>query len=392
MKCILMNKNTKVMLIEYNTTFNIIENIHEIYDINYAPLVIFNAYKNKNVNLIGQTNDWFKGRGIPSWRKDLEKLLEKLNISSKEELLNKAYALSLSDQYWLKEENSLIEWKDINFFTNDFEYEAYLLASLDSSSDFKSSKNILCSPNNTTDGMLQKGWIIENNKRVLVKGTYTANGEEPFNEWLASRISKRLGFDYCDYVVEWNDKTKLVSKCVDFINEDEEIITAYDIFKSKKKPNDINDYNFYIQILEEHGILNARNNVASMFLVDYLMLNSERHLKNFGVIRDVNTLKWLKTTPIFDSGQSMECDKYTNEINFNNGKGKFFTNVSKDYEDILKVIYKDIDVDINKLDGLCEEYRTLLEKYKDKIDLSNERINKLVNGLNIRINKLKDCI
>ena len=388
MKCILMNKNIKVMLVEYNTTFNIIENIHEIYDINYAPLAIFNAFKNKNVNLIGQTNDWFKGRGIPSWRKDLEKLLGKLGISSKEELLNKAYALSLSDQYWLKEENDFIEWKDINFFTNDFEYEAYLLASLDSSSDFKSSKNILRSPNNTTDGMLQKGWIIEDNKRILVKGTYTANGEEPFNEWLASQISKRLGFDYCDYIVEWNDKTKLISKCANFVNEDEEIITAYDIFKSKKKPNDINDYNFYIQILEEHGVLNARKNVASMFFADYLMLNSDRHLKNFGVIRDVNTLKWLKTTPIFDSGQSMECDKYISEIDFNNGQGKFFTNVSKDYEDILRVIYKDIDIDINKLDGLCEEYRLLLEKYKDKIDLSNERINKLVDGLNIRINKL----
>ena len=81
--------------------------------------------------------------------------MEKLNISSPEELLNKAYALSLSDQYWLKEENSNVEWKDINFFTNDFEYEAYLEASLDSSSSLKmDSEAILRSPNNTTDGKL----------------------------------------------------------------------------------------------------------------------------------------------------------------------------------------------------------------------------------------------
>lgn len=200
MKCILMNKNTAIMLVEYNTTFNGIENIYDIYNIEYAPLSISNANKTLGANLLKQINDWFKGRGIPSWRKDLEKLLEKLNVSSKEELLNKSYALSLSDQYWLKEENSNVKWQDINFFTNDFEYEAYLEASLDSSSSLTTSKDkaILRSPNNTTDGMLQKGWIIENGKRILVKGTYTSSREEPFNEWLASQISKRLGFYYCN--------------------------------------------------------------------------------------------------------------------------------------------------------------------------------------------------
>ena len=395
MKCILMNKNTAIMLVEYNTTFNGIENIYDIYNIEYAPLSISNANKTLGANLLKQINDWFKGRGIPSWRKDLEKLLEKLNVSSKEELLNKFYALSLSDQYWLKEENSNVKWQDINFFTNDFEYEAYLEASLDSSSSLTTSKDkaILRSPNNTTDGMLQKGWIIENGKRILVKGTYTSSREEPFNEWLASQISKRLGFYYCNYFVEWTNKTKLISKCENFVSEDEEIISAYDVFKSEKKPNNINDYEFYIQILEKHNVLNARKNVEDMFILDYLMLNTDRHLKNFGVIRNVNTLEWVRTTPIFDTGQSMECDKYLDEINFSYGTGKFFTNTNKNYEDILKVIGKNIvNIDIHKLDGLCEEYHSLLEKYKDKLDMSDKRIEKLVSGLQQRIKKLESNI
>lgn len=393
MKCILMNKNISIMLVEYNTTLNGIENIYDIYNIDYAPLSISNANKTLGANLLKQINDWFKGRGIPSWRKDLEKLLEKLNVSSPEELLNKSYALSLSDQYWLKEENSNVKWQDINFFTNDFEYEAYLEASLDSSSNLTTStdKAILRSPNNTTDGMLQKGWIIENGKRILVKGTYTSSREEPFNEWLASQISKRLGFNYCNYFVEWTDKTKLISKCENFVSEDEEIISAYDIFKSEKKPNNINDYEFYIQTLEKHNVPNARKNVEDMFILDYLMLNTDRHLKNFGVIRNVNTLEWVRTTPIFDTGQSMECDKYLDEINFSYGTGKFFTNTNKNYEDILKVIGKDIvNIDIKRLDGLCDEYHSLLEKYKDKLDMSDKRIEKLVNGLQERIRRLEN--
>lgn len=394
MKCILMNKNQKIMLIEYNS-YNVISKIYEIYNIEYAPLAVFNASKNRSSSLTKTVNDWFRGRGIPSWRKDLEKLLDKLGVSSSVELLNKYYGLSLLDQYWLKDVNSDVKWEDINFFTNDFEYEAYLDASLDSSSKSIVSldKNIFKSPNNTTDGMLQKGWIIESGKRVLVKGTYTSNKEEPINEYLASQICKRLGFDYCNYEVEWSDKTKLISKCNDFINENEELISAYDIYNSEKKPNNISDYEFYIQILEKHNVPNARENMENLFILDYLMLNNDRHLKNFGIIRNVNTLKWEKVAPIFDTGESMQCDKYTDEINFSSGKGKFFSNTDKDYEDILKIIGKNIlRVDLSKLKGICDDYRLILEKYQDKLDMSDKRKEKLVSGLNKRITKLSEFI
>lgn len=394
MKCILMNKNQKILLIEYNS-YNVISQIYEIYNIEYAPLAVFNASKNKSFSLTKAVNDWFRSRGIPSWRKDLEKLLDKLGVSSSDELLNKSYGLSLSDQYWLKEINSDVKWEDINFFTNDFEYEAYLDASLDSSSKSKISldKNIFRSPNNTTDGMLQKGWIIENGKRVLVKGTYTSNKEEPINEYLASQICKRLDFDYCNYEVEWSDKTKLISKCNDFINENEELISAYDIYNSEKKPNNINDYEFYIQILEKHNVPNARENMENLFVLDYLMLNNDRHLKNFGVIRNVNTLKWERVAPIFDTGESMQCDKYTDEIYFSSGKGKFFSNTDKDYEDILKTIGKDIlRINLSKIKGICDDYRLILEKYQDKLDMSDKRKEKLVSGLDKRITKLSEFI
>lgn len=391
MKCVLMNKKEPVMLIEYNTTFNLIEKVDEIYNIDFAPLAIYNAYHDKSQNLAKEANNWFRGRGIPSWRKDLEKLLEKLNVSSPEELLNKSYGLSLSDQYWLKEENSDIKWEDINFFTNDFEYEAFLDASLDSSSkEISTDKAILRSPNNTTDGMLQKGWIIEDGKRILVKGTYTSSREEPFNEWLASQICKRLNFDYCNYNVDFINNEKLVSKCNNFITENEEIISAYDIFKSIKKSNNINDYEHYINILEKHDVPNARFNVASMFLVDYLMMNTDRHMKNFGVVRDVNNLKWVRTAPIFDTGQSMQCDKVVANMNFEYGKGKFFSNTEKDYDEILKIIYKDVkNINIDLLNDLPLDYENLLKKYQSKTDMSDSRINALCQGLWVRIQKLK---
>lgn len=393
MKCLLMNKNRPIVLIEYNTKYNSIEKVYEIYDIKYAPLSIYNAYTNKAQNLTEAINKWFRNRGIPAWRKDVERLLERLNVETTEELINKAYALGLSDQYWIKEEKSSIKWSDINFFENDFKYKGYLQASLSQGKyNSKIEQAELMSPNNTTDGMLQKGWIIENNKRILVKGTYQASREEPINEWLAAEICKRLGFFHCNYWIDIvNDN--LVSKCEDFINEDEEIISAYDIYYFEKKSNSINDYQHYISILENQGVPNARENVENMFILDYLIMNIDRHMKNFGVIRDVNTLEWVRTTPIFDNGESMQCEKLTNNINFSNSKGKFFSNTNKDYEEILKSIGHNISrIEITKLDGLVEEYREKLEKYKDYTDSSEERIDKLCEGLQYRINMLNKKI
>ena len=391
MKCILMNKNTSVALIEYNTDYNLIEKVYEIYNINYAPLSVFNASKDKSKNLEKEINNWFRNRGIPSWRKDLERLLQRLDVLTTEELLNKAYALSLSDQYWIKEQKSSVKWKDINFFENDFQYKGYLQASLSNSSEEKVSQMELMSPNNTTDGMLQKGWIIENQKRILVKGTYQASREEPINEWLASEICSRLGFEHCKYEIDVvNDN--LVSKCEDFINEDEEIISAYDIYFSEKKANDINDYEHYIKVLEKNNVPEARKNVENMFILDYLIMNIDRHLKNFGVIRNVNTLKWKSVTPIFDNGESMQSEKITNNIDFYNGTGKFFSNTNKDYEDILKCV-KDIKrIDIKALDGIVDEYKKTLVKYKIYTDSSEERIEKLCEGLKIRIELLRKHI
>lgn len=396
MKCRLMNKHTQVALVEYNEDIQAITNIYEVKNIEYAPLSFYNTYYNMSISDVKAMNQWFQGRGIPSSRKNLKHLLERLNISNPSDLLNKHFALSLSDQYWIVEEHSRIQWEDINFFTHDFDSTGFLQASLDDSVySYAVQKDSLKTPNNTTDGMLQKGWIIENDKRVLIKGTYTRFEQEPFNEWLSSQICKRLGFDHCNYIVDWytikQDKA-IVSKCENFINENEEIISAYDVFQSAKKENTINDYEHYVHILENHGILDARKKLTEMFIVDYLTMNVDRHLKNFGIIRNVETLKWERVTPIFDTGQSMCCDEYTQNMDFTHGCGKFFTDANKDYNAILKSLDMDTirAIPIQSLKRLSEEYYVFLKSFQSEMEYKNkewsdERLKNLKDGLSTRI-------
>ena len=387
MKVVLMNQNKKVLLAEMdeNNTFQI---IYEIYDINYTPLSLYNAYNN-NEDVLVALNSWFKGRGIPAWRQNIEKLLEKLNVASPTELLNKAYGLSLSDQYWIKEEQQNLKWKDINFFTNDFEYKDYLDVSLNSNSRESSTRISLHSPNNTTDGMVKKGWIIDkDNNRVLVKGTYSISGLEPINEWLASRICKRLDLDYCNYTLDIL-RGQLVSKCKNFLTKDEEIISASDIMNLEKSDN-VSDYEKYVSILESYGIKDVKKKLSDMYIVDYLMLNTDRHMKNYGIIRNVKTLEWERITPIFDTGTSLQSDVTLPYLDFDNEEYKFFHSHNMTVNELVNYIKLE-KYDLTKLDGLKDEYKKVLEKYSDIIELNPKRLEKTVEGFGERIELLKQA-
>ncbi len=220
-------------------------------------------------------SEWFKGRGIPSWRDKLDLLLHRLNITAPSELLAKAFGLSLSDQYWLKPEGSNILYDDINFFDNDFEYAEFMAASLAENSKTITKEASLKTPNNTTDGMLRKAWIIDNGTRYLLKGGYKNEVLQPFNEALASEICKRLGFDHVEYVID-TYKDIVVSKCPCFITKDTELITCYQIRNNMRRHDSIEDYEEYIKKLEDNGIENAREKIENMYILDFLIMN--RHL------------------------------------------------------------------------------------------------------------------
>ena len=138
--------------------------------------------------------------------------------------MDKAFGLSLSDQYWIKPYNLDVKYDDINFFDNDFDYSEFLEASLSKNGNVITNEKSLKTPNNTTDSMLKKMWIIENGKRYLLKGGYKNELLQPFNEVLASEICYRLGFNYIQYNVDIY-KDLVVSKCPCFINKDTEFVT-----------------------------------------------------------------------------------------------------------------------------------------------------------------------
>ena len=51
-----------------------------------------------------------------------------------------------------------------------------------------------------------------------------------------------------------------------------------------------------------------------MLAVDFLLANTDRHFRNFGALRDPDTLQWIGMAPVFDSGTSLWKLDQTNFI------------------------------------------------------------------------------
>lgn len=148
------------------------------------------------------------------------------------------------------------------------------------------------SPDNTSDGWLKKKWEIIEGKRCLIKGGSGATQQEPYNEVLASRIMDRLSIPHVSYTLLIHEDYPY-SVCEDFITPQTDLVPAWYIMQTSKKPNHISAYQHYLNCCKALGILGIEDSLDRMIVLDYLIANEDRHQNNFGALRNAETLEWL---------------------------------------------------------------------------------------------------
>lgn len=377
----LMHKTTPVASIEVDEVTIGILAIPEVYHLAHLPVGV--THQEGRVDR-GTLNDWWLGRAIPASRSGLRDVLAVLGVRHSRELLVKCLGLSLSDQYWLCPHGKALSWGDINFFENEFSEDVG--NALFGRTPAGEGELNLMSPDNTSDGWLKKKWVIANGKRVLLKGGSFPYYQEPFTEVLASRIMDRMGVLHVPYTLTWDGGLPL-SACEDFINPDTDLISAWRIFSSQKKPNHFSNYQQYLSSSESLGIPGIRESLDRMIAVDYLIANTDRHFNNFGVIRHAETLEWLGPAPIFDCGTAMWHDQFTNMI------GPAFKLPSKPFKsnhaEQIKLVSSFDWLDIAALRGIDEEYSELL---KQSVFIDDERRGRLCWALKRRVEMLAGMI
>ena len=377
-----MNKNKKVFDFVYDEEEHFIVNFERNYPENedYAP---FGLIKMNEIDKV-EFNKWWKNRQIPASRKGLKEVLHNSNVYDKDnfDLLDaKAYCLSLSDQYWVKGVNEEISWESINFFDNEFSEDIGKILF----NGGKTALNLnLNTPDMTSNGNYEKRWKIIDGERYLLKAGSKIYNQEPFNELIATKLYERLlnKDEYVEYSVVFDDD-KAISKCKNFITKDTELVPAWKINEYYEFLDDEDKYTHYIRCLNNLGIKDAETLTDKMIVCDYIIANKDRHFNNFGVIRDVNILKFIGVAPIFDNGCSLwydENDMYVGEF--------FLTKPFEEYEKTQLSLVKKLEwLDISKLEDFPNEVKTILSM--DKL-LSKERINKIVDQIKLRIEFVKE--
>ncbi|MCL2797427.1 MAG: HipA domain-containing protein [Firmicutes bacterium] len=335
--------------------------------------------------------DWWKGRAIPASREGLRDLLDPLNISFPQQLLDKSFGLSLSDQYWIFPRNVDLRWADINFFYNPFSEDVgnLLFRKLDWEG-LDASAISLFSPDNTSDGVLKKKWKIIDGKRCLIKGGSKPFNQEVANEVLAARICKRLGIPFVDYRL-MNIDGECYSVCEDFINGDTELVTAWHIKQRIKKDNNTSDYESLIAAAEDLGIPDVRRRIDMMLTLDYIIVNTDRHYNNFGFVRDANTLEWLSVAPVYDSGTSMWCKEFA--ANMNPASIQIESKPFRTKHDKQIKLVKDFAwLNLDALDGIEDEFADILAQSVSDPSLLADRNKKLRLSLRARIELLRGIV
>lgn len=373
-----MHKKIPVADIEiFSETGNILK-VEKIHNIKHLPVGI-KLNENGSIS-IKSINDWWLGRCIPASRSGIRDSLEAMNISSTNLLLEKCFGLGLSDQYWINNPEKPLEWERINFFENPFSEDvgnALFGKVPDGEID-------LVSPDNTSDGWLKKKWIIADGKRALLKGGSAPAHQEPLNEALASILMRRLNIPHIDYALTViNDEP--MSLCEDFVTTDTELVTAWHILLAgKKRQNHISIYEHFLSTCEAFGIPNMRGSIEKMLVIDFLIVNTDRHFNNFGVIRNANTLEWIGAAPVFDCGTSMWHDEYTHNIQHHlDVKSKPF----KPYHSEQIKLVRSFDwLNFDALKEIEDEFRDI---YKPSRYMDKARADRLLFSLKKRIEMLK---
>lgn len=294
MRCELMHKDVPVADIDVGDCDGELCRLGDIYSKEHLPVgTLRNGYPDL-LNL----SKWWALRSIPESCSGLRRLLERARLPNAKALLTRSYGLCLSDQYWIRPAGSNVSWGDVNFFENDFSEDVgrTLLGH-----EIAHGEMDLMSPDNTSEGNLVKMWRIIDGRRCLYKGGSAPNRQEPINEVIASMICESMGIPNAGYGLETFGGSAY-SVCDDFIDGDTELVSmAYVMYTCDWKGS---AYRTCVDACGSFGV-DIVPFLDRMIVLDYLIANEDRHFHNFGLIRDADSLKFLRPAPIFDCGTSL---------------------------------------------------------------------------------------
>lgn len=307
---VLMNKKTPILKIDIADNGMIMQ-VKEVLNETLLPLQIGKKRDAESVN------HWFSSRRIPEKREGLEKARRQFRGFEKD----RNY-FSLSDQYWVRY-NKNETWDKLNFFTNAYStavgrifFEPWTVAPADVKKP--------C-PDRTTAGVLKKHWVRDQ-KGIshLIKCGSEKYRQEPLSEVLASMMLRQLHLINSVSYDLMIDGLQFCSCCQNFVTPDTEFVPAFALYKYEEPEEGESVYDHLTRMCREKFVIpKAEQMIRRMIVADYVIGNSDRHLSNFGFLRNVETGNIIGFAPLFDFGAAYGTTASTAQRR----KSRFFSDV-----------------------------------------------------------------
>lgn len=319
---------------------------------------------------------WWDSRAVPASRKMMQEILRQSGCPNMESYLAKNLALSMTDSYWICPINVDINYEDIQFQSiasfNDGKIPYHNATSYDL--------------NASLGGQMEKYWDLNTENPTLVKESYKYYGQQAINEVFATMLHEKQNTDipFVKYHAVKTLDNGIICRCNSFTNDTIELVPALEVIEGSKIQNDKSLYENYIQICAKLGISEEtiRNFMDYQTLTDFVISNTDEHLFNFGILRNVDTFEYIGPAPIFDSGNSMFYAESNIILSraallerkitaFYESEEKMLKNVqNKDIVDVSLLPKSSDVIDLYMTSGIPEEKATVIAmNYNTKVEL-----------------------
>ena len=380
---ILKHKDLDVAMVKINTLSGRIEYILEIYLPEELPV----GCGYDGTGLI----EWWNMRAVPDTRKGIQQALRVLNKETPQSLMLATYGLSLTDHYWMRPISKELYWKDINFFENDFSDELGDLLTDTGRIDIEGHISLF-SPTSSVNGEMKKKWIIRDGKRYLMKINANSYGQQAVNEKIASRLHERLKWkNYNPYEIGITKTEREEIPCSlneMFTSLDMELVSAYQLIRNYKVPNDLSEYEAIIQLAVNAGLNEAevRTQLEYIIMTDFILSNTDRHYNNFGFLYSGREHCLIKMAPIYDTGNCLFYGEDSVPVKYGLLSIKVSSFCKKEANMLSYIKNKEL-INIQKLQGFPKEAEELLTEYtkvpKPRVEKIAETIEKKIEYLRL---------
>lgn len=316
---------------------------------------------------------WLDTRHASKHRAHLQKFLHQIGCRDLLGFLELTHGISINDCYWIKRETEDLLWKDVSPYINDFD-EIIQRLSFDGRGLY-GEKLSSTSPEFGTSGTFDKCWCREENGIYLYKrgsDIGSNSGLEPYCEVLASQVFSRMRVGIKYELV--NFRSKVASKCKLFNNEYMSFV-PYSALSS--------DFDFY-DIIGFYESISNGTGFKRMLVCDAIVLNTDRHAGNHGVLVSNETNKIKSMAPSFDYNLAML--PYVTRSDFSNIAEQIVKHTPKTSDDFITAakycLTSSIRNDLLELRGITLSLPFTDDKFpQERVDWMTDIVNHQIDNV-----------